>query len=159
MLTASYRDAPTHSVWSRGAVDVSICECFQPARGGVGRWPGHWHECAPPLWREGLGGALMLTASYRDAPTHSVWSRGAVDVSICECFQPARGGVGRWPGHWHECAPLPTFGGWAPRKPPACRVAVKATCHVCWRGAVYVLLGDCSCFQPACGCVGRWPGH
>ena len=32
----------------------------------------------------------------------------------------------------------------------------QAVC-VCWRGAVYVRLRDF--FQPAFGCMGRWPGH
>ena len=38
---------PARAVW-RGAGRVQLRERFQPARGSVGRWPGHQNGCAPP---------------------------------------------------------------------------------------------------------------
>ena len=59
---------------------------------------------------EGLGWWQGGRSFATGAPTLSVRvrRRGAVYVARRERFQPARGSVGRWPGHQHVGAPPPT---------------------------------------------------
>ena len=117
----------THSACAccvRGAEYVLQRKRFQPARGCVGRWPGHQHVGAPPSTsgaREGWGGwpRAVLCHTVEDPQgaalchrsTHSACAccvRGAESVHVCERLQPARGSVGRWPGQQHASAPPPT---------------------------------------------------
>jgi hypothetical protein len=59
-----------------GAEDVLRCARFRPARGFVGRWQGHQHECAPPP-ASGAGGVGVVGqgALLCHQSTHLVWTR------------------------------------------------------------------------------------
>ena len=141
----------------RGAVNVLLRDCFQPAHGGMERWQGHRHVGAPPPTLGAERRVSLTVAGWLCRSNVCVCWRGAEYVRLRDCFQPARGGMGRWPGHYHVGAPLPALG--AGRRLSltlAGRLPKQHVC-VCWRGAEYVLQGDC--FQPARGCMGRWPGH
>ena len=104
--------APTLSVRvrRRGAVYVARRERFQPARGSVGRWPGHQHVGAPPPTR------VLWVLCHRSPPlgVRVRWRRAGYVLQHAR-FQSARGSVGRWPGHQHVGALLPARGaggGW-----------------------------------------------
>ena len=101
--------APSTSPWKRGTLARSTaCECAATHTSGAG----------------GVGVAGRGAAALCHRSTHSAcacYVRGAGYVP-CRGFQPARGCMGRWQGHQHECAPRPRREpeglGWFPRALP-----------------------------------------
>ena len=158
---------PHSSCACGGAGNLLRRERFQPARGSVGRWPGHQHGGAPPTKPESWSGAggfgmvgwgrsfatgastqrtravawrsrcpMTRTPCYGTAlchrSTHSACACGGADDVLRRArFQPARGCVGRWPGHQHGGAPPGPRRereglGWFPRARP---LAAGFLCH------------------------------
>ena len=83
-------------------------------RGTLARSPACMCAAACVGIRRGQG-ALAHTQLPRGQPQAvCVCLRGAVYVPLSDCFQPASGSMGRWPGCQHVGAPPPTLGLGAP---------------------------------------------
>ena len=64
--------------------------------------------------------------------------------------------MGRQPGHHHDGTRRPAYGRGLLLTHSCSGERPQSVC-VCWRGADYV--PGSALFQPAFGCMGRWPGH
>ena len=91
----------------RGAVYVLLRKLLQPARGSLGRRPGHQHGGAPPPCIMVTGLLRAQFCSGERPQTACVCWRGAVYVLLRKLFQPASGSLGRRPGYLHDRAPPP----------------------------------------------------
>eukprot|EP00964_Phaeocystis_antarctica_P077045 scaffold47727_cov69-Phaeocystis_antarctica.AAC.4 len=124
----------------RGAVYVPLRDCLQPARGGMGRWPGHRHVGAPPP-ALGAGRSVSLALAGWLSKQHvCVLARRRLCFSTqALSTSPWRHGtLARSPACW--CAAALCWGcrGWI--------VAGGLELVPCWCNTGYVLR---DCFQPA----------